>query len=184
MDSAVLLQDLPKKSAHQILRSVTWTEVGSSLRATTALRVSISRAATLGRRFLGLAALFRRYSPRAYQRTDSSMMTDQLTGNGHRWGQRIAVDIPVQVAANDSPAIHGLLKNLSLSGALMEADHELRLHAYIAVTINLPEADRGAKRIMARVARKFKDAVGLEWCEFAPNTVKDLLRSPSIRLPV
>src|ERR1700691_3807015 len=67
----------------------------------------------------------------AYQRTGSSMMTDQLTGNGLRWGRRIAVDIPVHVAAHASPAIHGHLKNLSLSGAFMEADHDLRLHAYI-----------------------------------------------------
>jgi hypothetical protein len=55
MDSAVLLQDLPPKTAHQILRSVTWTEVGSSLRATTGFRVSISRAAG---GLLNLAALF------------------------------------------------------------------------------------------------------------------------------
>jgi hypothetical protein len=112
------------------------------------------------------------------------MMTDQLTVNGHRWGQRIPVDIPVQVAAHASPAIHGHLKNLSLSGALMEADHELRLHAYIEVSIKLPETGRSAMRVMARVTRKFKDAVGVEWCEFAPSTVKDLLRSPSIRLPL
>jgi hypothetical protein len=107
------------------------------------------------------------------------MMTDQLNGNGNRWGQRIAVDIPVQVAAQASPAIHGHLKNLSLSGALMEADHELRLHAYIEVSIKLPEAGRSTMKVMARVARKLKDAVGVEWCEFAPNSVRDLLRSPS-----
>jgi hypothetical protein len=112
------------------------------------------------------------------------MMTNHLTGNGHRWGQRIAVDIPVQVAANDTPAIHGHLKNVSLSGALLEADHELRLHAYIEVNIKLPETGRNAIRIMARVTRKLKDAAGVEWCEFAPNAVKDLLRSPSIRLPL
>jgi PilZ domain len=112
------------------------------------------------------------------------MMTDQLTGNGCRWGQRIAVDIPVQVAAHDSPAIHGHLKNLSLSGALMEADHELRLHAYIEVSIKFAGTGRSAMRVMARVTRKFKDGVGVEWCEFAPNAVKDLLRSPSIRLPL
>ena len=112
------------------------------------------------------------------------MMTDQLNGNGHRWGQRIEVDIPVQVAAQASPRIHGHLKNLSLSGALMEADHELRLHAYIEVSIKLPEAGRSTMRVMARVARKLKDAVGVEWCEFAPSSVKDLLRSPSIRLPL
>jgi hypothetical protein len=56
MDPAVLLQDLPPKTAHQILRSVTWTEVGSSLRAATGLRGSISRAAKLAR-FLDLRAL-------------------------------------------------------------------------------------------------------------------------------
>jgi hypothetical protein len=112
------------------------------------------------------------------------MMTDQLFGNGYRWGQRIPVDIPVQVAANASSAIHGHLKNLSLSGALMEADHELRLHAYIEISIKLPETGRRAMRVMARVTRKLKDGVGVEWCEFAPSTVKDLLRSPSIRSPL
>lgn len=35
-------------------------------------------------------------------------MTNQLVGNGHRWGKRIAVDIPVEVAAPASPAIHGV----------------------------------------------------------------------------
>jgi hypothetical protein len=58
MDPAVLLQDLSAKTTHPVLRSATWTEVGSSLRATIGLRGSISRAATLGRRFLDLGALF------------------------------------------------------------------------------------------------------------------------------
>jgi hypothetical protein len=106
------------------------------------------------------------------------MMTQQLTGNGQRWGQRISVDISVQVAAHASPVIHGLLKNFSLSGALMEADHELPLHAYIEISI-----DRGAIRIMARVTRITKGAVGIEWCEFAPKAVKDLLRSRSLAVP-
>ena len=111
-------------------------------------------------------------------------MTKQLTGSGHRWGQRIAVDIPVQVAACALPAIHGHLKNLSLSGALMETDHELPLHAYIAISVKLPEMRDSTATIMARVTRQLKDAVGVEWCEFAPTTVKDLLRSPSVRIPV
>ena len=111
------------------------------------------------------------------------MMTDQLTGSRHRWGQRVAVDIPVQVAACALPAIHGRLKNLSLSGALIEAEHELRLLTYIEVSITLPETGRRA-RVMARVAREVGGAVGLEWCEFAPRTVKDLLRSPCARIQV
>jgi len=112
------------------------------------------------------------------------MMTNQLTGNGHRWGQRIAVDIPVQVTAHASPAIHGHLRNVSLSGALIEADHELRLHAYIEVSIMLPETGHSAMRVMARITRELEGAIGVEWCEFAPSAVKDLLRSPSIRLPL
>lgn len=102
------------------------------------------------------------------------MMTHPLTGNGQRWGQRISVNIPVQVAAHASPVVQGLLKNLSLSGGLMETDHELPLHAYIEISI-----DRGAMRIMARVTRIIRGAVGIEWCEFAPTAVKELLRSPS-----
>jgi hypothetical protein len=112
------------------------------------------------------------------------MMAKQLTGSGHRWGQRIAVDIPVQVAACSLPAIHGHLKNLSLSGALMETDHELPLHAYITISVKLPGMGDSATTVMARVIRQLKDAVGVEWCEFAPTTVKDLLRSPSVRIPV
>jgi hypothetical protein len=115
---------------------------------------------------------------------DSSMMTKQLTGSGHRWGQRISVDIPVRVAASSLPAIHGQLKNLSLSGALMETDLELPLHAYIAITVKLPGMGDSATTVMARVIRQLKDAVGVEWCEFAPTTVKDLLRSPCVRIPV
>jgi hypothetical protein len=46
MDPAVLLQDLSQKTTDQLLRTMTWTEVGSPLRAT-----------MLGRRFLDLGAL-------------------------------------------------------------------------------------------------------------------------------
>jgi len=55
---AVLLHDLPTKTAHQILRSVTWTEVGSPHRATTALRGSIRRAARWAGGFRIYGALF------------------------------------------------------------------------------------------------------------------------------
>jgi hypothetical protein len=47
----MLLQDLPPKTAHQVLRSVTWTEVESPHRATTAVRGSISGAARWASRF-------------------------------------------------------------------------------------------------------------------------------------
>jgi hypothetical protein len=106
-------------------------------------------------------------------------MEMQLTGNGQRSSRRIAMDIPVRVAADGSPTIHGRLKNLSLSGALLITDHALRLHAYIEIGIEPLETGHDAVRIMARVTRNLERGVGVEWCEFAPSAVTDLLRSPS-----
>jgi hypothetical protein len=100
-------------------------------------------------------------------------MEMQLTGNGQRWSRRITVDIPIQVTADGSPTIHGRMKDLSLSGALVTTDHPLRLQAYIEITI------KPTVRVMARVTRHVEGGVGVEWCEFAPSAVTDLLRSPS-----
>jgi hypothetical protein len=60
----------------------------------------------------------------------------------------------------------------------------VRLHAYIEMSIKLPETARSDIRVMERVTRNLKDGVGVEWCEFAPSAVKDLLRSPLIQLPL
>jgi hypothetical protein len=106
-------------------------------------------------------------------------MEMQLTGNGQRWSRRIAVDVPVQVAAVGSPTIHGHLRDLSLSGALVITDHAVPLHAYIEICIKPLETGHAAVRVMARVTRNMEGGVGVEWCEFAPNAVTDLLRSPS-----
>jgi hypothetical protein len=105
-------------------------------------------------------------------------------GNGmeHRWGERVRVNIPVHVSAPALPGFVGCMKNLSLSGALMKANCELRLHSLIEVRIELPSSPR-ATVVMAHVSRKLKEGVGIEWCEFAPTVVKDLLRSPSVRFP-
>jgi hypothetical protein len=104
-------------------------------------------------------------------------------GNGldHRWGQRVDVNIPVRVSAAALAKVDGCVKNLSLSGALMEADCELRLHALIEIRIDLPPPSRTAV-LVAHVSRKLNEGVGIEWCDFAPKIVKDLLRNPSVRI--
>jgi len=101
-----------------------------------------------------------------------------LSGNGLRWSRRIAVDIPVEVAAVGSPP-HGHLKDPSLSGALLTTDHALPLHAYIEISISPPETRHGAARVMARVTRNLEGGFGIACCEFAPSAVTDLLRSPA-----
>jgi hypothetical protein len=104
-------------------------------------------------------------------------MAHSQNGLEHRWGERVRVNLPVHVSASALAEVAGCLKNLSLSGALMKADCELRLHALIAVRIELPPPLSRAAVLNAHVSRKLKQSVGIEWCEFAPNIVKDLLRA-------
>jgi hypothetical protein len=75
------------------------------------------------------------------------------------------------------------MKNLSLSGALVTSDCDLHLHSLIEVHIELPPPSPRIAIVTAHVSRKFKEGVGIEWCEFAPTVVKDLLRSAAVRFP-
>jgi len=110
-------------------------------------------------------------------------MEKRWHGEESRWGDRIRVNIPVQVSANALTGAEGCMKNLSLSGALVKADVDVGLHALIKVSIKAPSTSQRAEAIAAYVSRKTRECVGVEWCEFAPSVVKDLLRSPTIPLP-
>ena len=110
-------------------------------------------------------------------------MEKRWHGNESRWGDRVRVNIPVQVSVNALWGADGWMKNLSLSGALMKANVDLGLHPLVEVSVKTPLPPQRAETIAAYVSRRTKDGVGVEWCEFAPSVVKDLLRSPSIPLP-
>jgi hypothetical protein len=115
---------------------------------------------------------------------DTSTMTQPRNEMEHRWGERIRMDMPVRVSADKGAGILGRMRNLSLSGALLRIDTNLRLNALIEVSVELPQQSHPSAILLAHVSRKGKEDVGIEWCEFAPIVVKDLLRSPSMRLPL
>jgi hypothetical protein len=98
-------------------------------------------------------------------------------GLEHRWGERVRVNIPVRVQTAWLPEADGCMKNLSLSGALMNSDCDLHLHSLIEISIPMPPPSSRSAVIRAHVSRKFKEGVGIEWYEFAPNIIKDLVRS-------
>jgi hypothetical protein len=110
-------------------------------------------------------------------------MANRWHGKEGRWGERVKVNIPVQVSADTLAGADGCMKNLSLSGALMKANVDLGLHSLVEVSIKMPSTSQRAEAITAYVSRRTKEGVGIEWCEFAPSIIKDLLRSPSIPLP-
>jgi hypothetical protein len=108
-------------------------------------------------------------------------MRQQLHEIDHRWGERFRVDIPVQVTVQALSGIDGRLKNLSLSGALLSACFDLRVHSLIEVNLAPPSWPKPAP-VKAYVTRKRNQDVGIEWCEFAHPAVKDLLRAPALQM--
>jgi hypothetical protein len=95
----------------------------------------------------------------------------------HRWGERVAVDIPVRITGHPFTVRTGRLSNLSVSGAFILADVDVRLLSRILVAVELPRRPkREAPMIPAFVARKLKDGIGIEWCEFKPPAINRLLQ--------
>ena len=110
-------------------------------------------------------------------------MAYRYHGKESRWGDRVNVNIPIHVSVDALAEADGCMKNLSLSGALMKANVDVGLHSLIEVSIKVPLPSQRAEAVPAYVSRRTKEGVGVEWCEFAPSVIKDLLRSPSIPLP-
>jgi len=110
-------------------------------------------------------------------------MEHLANGMERRWGERVPVNIPVYVSAGAFAGFEGCIKDLSLSGALMKFDCQLRLHSLIEVHIKLPPPSPRVDIVKAYVSRELNQGVAIEWCEFAPTIVKDLLQSASVRLP-
>jgi hypothetical protein len=100
----------------------------------------------------------------------------------HRWGERVGVDLPVRITGHPFAVRTGRLSNLSVSGAFIRSDLDVRLLARIVVAIELPHRPkRDAPLIPAFVARKFKDGIGIEWCEFKPPAINRLLQTSTAR---
>jgi hypothetical protein len=100
----------------------------------------------------------------------------------HRWGERVRIELPVRITAQPFAVRTGRLLNLSVSGAYLEVDFPMRPLSRIQVVFDqLPRAKCEAPALAAYVARRYKDGVGIEWCEFAPPTVSKLLQAFTIR---
>jgi hypothetical protein len=101
----------------------------------------------------------------------------------HRWGERMAVDVPIRLGATVFSAKRGRLVNLSLSGGFIKTNLNLRVLSRLEVVIEAPRrVKRDAVMVAAYVARKTDEGIGVEWCEFAPQVVGELIREEKQRL--
>ncbi len=100
----------------------------------------------------------------------------------HRWGERIQVDIPVRVALHPYAVRNGKLGNLSVSGAMIRMESDARLLSQIEIAIEIPSFPKHeAPTVVGYVTRKYKEGIGVEWCEFSPRAISDLLRAVAVR---
>lgn len=99
----------------------------------------------------------------------------------HRWGHRIAVDLPIRIAAADASLWKtGRLTNVSITGALIRSDSRFRLLSLVSVVIDSRTVNNSdSRRIAGYVARIDHHGIGLEWVERAAPAVVDLVRVSS-----
>jgi len=101
----------------------------------------------------------------------------------HRWGERLLINLPVRVSTHAFSQCDGKLTDLSVSGAHLQGDVELRPLTRVEVSVVLPQVCKHQSHSMpAYVVRKHRDGYGIEWCEFAPLAITELLRT-AIRRP-
>jgi hypothetical protein len=95
----------------------------------------------------------------------------------HRWGRRIAVDIPIDVSTLGDSQARAQLANVSFTGALIKADCILRIRSRIQIALKSPTGHESeVLRIAAIVTHKHAEGIGVEWCDMGSTTVTQLLR--------
>jgi hypothetical protein len=94
----------------------------------------------------------------------------------HRWGERIEVDIPVQVSMPPLMAGSGRVLNMSISGAWISGSFDLPPMARAFVVFDFSIAGQPEPLpIACYVARVRPQGIGVEWRELAPQIVSDLI---------
>jgi hypothetical protein len=103
----------------------------------------------------------------------------------HRWGQRIPVDIQVQLRARPRAIGVGRIANLSISGAWIETKSRLPLLAQIQVVVKPSRLGRHrAGSVAAFVTRRSKTGIGVEWRQMAPQHITVLLQAATRTAPM
>jgi hypothetical protein len=94
----------------------------------------------------------------------------------HRWGERIVVDIPVQVSVPPLVIGSGRITDISISGAWISGRFDLPplARAFIVFDFSLGGA-RESLPLACFVARVRPEGMGVEWRELAPQIVSDLM---------
>lgn len=95
----------------------------------------------------------------------------------HRWGERVELRLTVKLSCGGSaPSVAGCLENVSSSGAFVRAEGRGPPRGPVELILEQDGVGRGRSvRLPAYVVRESESGVGIEWCEFAPLAIRELL---------
>lgn len=93
----------------------------------------------------------------------------------HRWGERVALRQTVELFFGSSPPVVGSLENVSSSGAFVRTAGRRPPRGPVEVILQEDRSVRRQPRLPAYVVRETDSGVGIEWCEFAPRAVRELI---------
>lgn len=94
----------------------------------------------------------------------------------HRWGLRYSLDMSVRLEGHPNLLAFARLRNVSSSGAYIETGAAPALDSRILLELGCrPRPGDSRCRIPAYVARRDERGIGVEWCEFAPQSVLTLI---------
>ena len=98
-----------------------------------------------------------------------------------RFGARIQFELPISLSVDGRALGRGLIRNASISGALIETTLELPLHTNLVVTLTMPGggAPAAVRSLDACVVRLDPAGFGVEWRDMACADITDLLKQAS-----
>jgi hypothetical protein len=103
----------------------------------------------------------------------------------HRWGERVHVELLVQISVAPYATDVGAISDMSMSGAWIRTNLQLPTLARARITFESIQWPGYAPAVVpAYVMRQDLHGMALEWCELAPPHVNELLFAAPGRIQV
>ena len=94
----------------------------------------------------------------------------------HRWGQRVTLEVPIRLYVEGRALGRGILRNASISGALIETALELSRYTNLVVSMpTMSEVTTGSHDLAACVVRQAPGGFAVEWRDMACPAIVTLL---------
>lgn len=98
----------------------------------------------------------------------------------HRCGYRRSLEAVVTVRTRGGVAVQGRVLNVSASGALIHGALQVPIHTPVLVQIDAPGRLGGRISLSGEISRMAPDGFAVEWSEFAPPGLRDLIREAAV----